>query len=470
MRTHIIYICGSVKLLLCCLLGWLPLAAAGQTSAPFVAKHQGVEWYQMLMDGGMYREYTDAIDQHCGWYIAMPNGMSDILSMNYVDGYSFGLHSTIGRMQLDRSRWELEETVRWASGRQTMVGKGALRYVWPVEYESFVELYGGQHLEDFDPDPAMPMSQSLLASGICGWNHYKLYERTSAGFRFSTPLAPGLKMSANVGWERRRRKENTKERNAFGAHAQSNDPRVGISYSVKNLWSSLLNIKTLSDSLILYDGPIDATLAKASLRFDYTPRRSLMVMDDMTVRESVQSPTISLLIDMGIGKNRDADNFRFLTLDARVSQAVACSRLTDQFLYAASMGVLLNDGNVGLADMHHFDASRFWWQRQQSVTRFALLDNYELSTYKQWAESHAEWNTTRMLLTRLWQPTEEWREFLQLHAVAVANHRLHYEAQYGWDLARVLRVGVSVGFDDFTYRGAGVTMVIDLSSNKVMRL
>ncbi len=441
----------------------LSFMATGQTSAPFVAKKEGVEWYQMLMQGGMMRQYTDIFDKHRGWYMTMPSGVSDIMTMNFVDGYSYGLHSTIGKMRLDRSRWELEETVRWASGRNTVVAKGALRYIWPVEYESFVELYGGQHMEDFDPDPAMPLSQSLMASGICGWNHYKLYERTSAGVRFSLPITFDLKMSASIGWERRRAKENSKSRNVFGAHAQSNDPRVGISYSAYNLWSSIWNIKTLSDSLILYDGPIDAELLKASFRFDYNPMRSLMVIDDMTVKESLKYPTISLLLDLGIGKNRNADNFKFLSVNACVNQTVECSRLTDRFLYAASMGILLNDGNVGLADMHHFDASRFWWQRQQSVTRFALLDNYELSTYKQWLETHAEWNSTRMLLTRFISPTETWREFLQLHTVAVADHRIHTEAQYGWDLAQTLRVGVSVGFNDFTYRGAAVTMVLDLN-------
>lgn len=464
-HTPYIYNIGSsVKLLFCCLLGLLSVTAAGQTSAPFVAKKPGVEWYQMLMNGGMTRQYTDLLDKHRGWYMIMPNGLTDIITMNYVDGYSVGLHSTIGRMQLNRSRWELEESAYYAFDRKALVAKGALRYMLPVEYETVAEIYGGQFMEDFDPDPVMPRAQSLMASGICGWNHYKLYESTSAGVKLSLPLTFDLKMSAQLGWERRRPKENSKSRNLFGAHAQSNDPRVGIKYSAYNLLSSLWNIKTLSDSLILYDGPIAAELFKASFRFDYKRMRSLLVMDDMTVKESLSYPTISLLLDMGIGKNRDEDNFRFLTVDARVGQTIACSRLTDQFIYAASVGFVLQNGNIGLADMHHFDASRFWWQRQQSVTRFALLDNYELSTDEQWIEGHAEWNSTRMLLNRIVPPNENWREFVQIHGVAVADHRLHWESQYGWELLNFLRVGVSVGFDDFTYRGTAVSMTLDLNA------
>lgn len=464
-HTPYIYNIGSsVKLLFCCLLGLLSVTAAGQTSAPFVAKKPGVEWYQMLMDGGMTRQYTDLLDKHRGWYMVMPNGISDIFTMNYVDGYSLGLQSTIGRMQTDRSRWELYENVRWAFSRETLVAKGALRYVWPVEYESFIEINGGQFLEDFDPDPVMPLSQSLLAAGICGWNHNKYYERTSAGISFSTPLIFDLKMTANIGWERRRAKENARSRNLFGAHPQSNVPRVGIQSSGYNLLSSMLNTKTLSDSLVLYDGPIDAELVKASLRFDYNPMRSLLVMDDLTLKETLIYPTVSLLLDMGIGKNRNADNFRFVSVDMQVRQTLDLPRENDQLRYMSSIGFILSNGNLGLADMHHFDANRFWWQKSPTVSRFALLDNYELSTDKRWLEGHVEWNSRRMALNRLVTPKDAWREFVQMHAVLVPRHRLHWESQYGWELLNFLRVGVSVGFDDFTYRGTAVSMTLDLNA------
>lgn len=457
LTPYIYNIGSSVKLLFCCLLGLLSVTAAGQTSAPFVAKKQGVEWYQMLLDGGMMRQYTDLLDKHRGWYMIMPNGLTDIITMNFVDGYSLGLHSTIGRMQQDRSRWELEESVYYAFDRKALVAKGALRYMLPVEYETMAEIYGGQFLEDFDPDPVMPRAQSLMASGICGWNHYKLYERTSAGVKLSLPLTFDLKMSAQVGWERRRPKENSKHRNLFGAHAQSNDPRVGVPGSAHDL--------------MIYEGPIAALLAKASLRFDYKHQRSLMVMDDMTVRETCSYPTYSVWVDMGVGSHdsipfvsTSKESFSFLALDFRTSHTLTLPRYNDQLCYMSSVGFMIHQGEIGLADMHHFDASRFWWQRQHEISRFALLDNYELSTDRYWAEGHVEWNSQHMLLNRLVTPKGDWREFVQLHAVKVPSHRLHCEAQYGWDLIRKLRVGVSVGFDNFSYRGTAVTMVLDLNA------
>ena len=440
-----------MKLLICCLLCLLPLVATGQTSAPYVAMKPGVEWYEMVTQGGMLREDVDFLSKNRGRYMIMPNGLQDIISMNFVDGFSAGLHSTLGVMKLDRSRWELEETVRWAFNRKQLVAKGALRYILPVEYETFFEIYGGQHAEDFDRDPVMPLSHSLMASGICGWNNYKLYERTSAGFRFSTPITFDLKMTADLGWERRRALENSRWTNFFGAHADSNDPRVAVPHT--------------AHERMLYDGPIDAELARASVRFDYLHQRSLLVVDDMTLRETLDYPLLSLLLDMGVGKNRDADRFRFLSVDMRASQTLTLPREDDQLSYMASTGFMMRHGTIGLADMHHFDASSFWWQKKQDVSRFSLLGNYELSTPKSWVEGHVEWNSRRMLFNQL-VPREYviWREFAQLHAVKVPDHYLHWEAQYGWDIMKTIRVGVSFGFDDAIYRGTAVTMVLDLNA------
>ena len=405
----------------------------------------------MLMHGGMVREEVNSLGKHRGWYVIMPDGVQDIFSMNFVDGYSLGPHCIVGRMSLDRSRWELEETVRWAFNRETLLGKAAIRYILPVEYDTFFELYGGQYTEDFDAAPTMPMTHSFLASSICGWNHYKLYERTSAGFRFATPVTFDLKISANIGWERRRALQNSKHRNLFGAYAQSNDPRV--------------KVPGTASELTWYEGPIDAELAKASVRFDYLHQRSLLVIDDMTMQETSRYPLLSLLLDFGAGKNRDADRFKFLSVDARASQSLALPRENDLLSYMGSAGFMLSNGTIGLADMHHFDASLFWWQRTQQVSRFSLLDNYELSTPRRWVEGHVEWNSRRMLFNSL-VPRQYvvWREFIQLHAVKVPDHRLHYEAQYGIDLMKTIRVGISIGFDGATYRGTAVTMALDLNA------
>ena len=100
----------------------------------------------------------------------IPDGINDLSVMNFVDGYSFGPHAIFGYMSPSRQRFEVEETVRWAVSREAWLAKGALRWYSPVERAVMVELHGGRHTEDYDHDPTMPMSQSLLATGIvCAW-------------------------------------------------------------------------------------------------------------------------------------------------------------------------------------------------------------------------------------------------------------------------------------------------------------
>ncbi len=122
---------------------------------------------------------------------------------------------------------------------------------------------------------------------------------------------------------------------------------------------------------------------------------------------------------------------------------------------------MFRHGEVGLADWHHLDASRFWWQRSDGLTRFALLDNYELSSDRWWSEAHAEWSSEYMLLTQLVE-MGGLRETMQLHVAQVAGHQTHWEYQYGWDLLGQLRLGVNVGFNNLSWAGVAFGLTLNL--------
>ena len=438
---------------MCSLLCLLPLGASGQTAAPYVGQRTSDDWHTLLTQGGIRRSQS-------GWYMQLPNGLSDLLVMNFVDGYSVGPHAIWGHVNQDRSRWELEETLRWTENRKRWVGKASLRYIWPVEWQSFISIYGGQHMEDFDEEPLMPQHHSLMASGLFGWNEYKLLERTQAGVRVSSAVATSMLLTGDVRWERRREKENNRKRNAFGVEAESNVPRIRYE-SGDRVDESLIE----SDRLRLYQGPVDAELMKASIQMDLLQDPTLYVIDDMTGMLVSHRPHYTAKLDMGHGVGHRWSDMRFLSLDLSMMQAVALTRELDQIRYKVGAGAMWKHGEVGLADWHHLDASRFWWQRSDGLTRFALLGNYELSTDQWWSEAHVEWSSMNMLLTH-WTMTPELRETLQLHVAKVADHPVHWEGQYGWDMVGQLKLGVTVGFDGMNYSGVafGLTLQIPTSA------
>lgn len=432
-------------IIICSLLILLPAVAEGQTTAsqeqqthalPRVRPKQGVKWYKMLYDGGMTRTKSGR------WYAEIPEGINDLSVMNFVDGYSFGPHAILGYMTEGRNRLELDETVRWAASRKVWLAKGALRWYSPVELGRMFEIHGGRHTEDIDHDPTMPMSQSLLATGIFGWNHYKLLERTDAGLRVAFPIGNDFGVKVHAAWERRREMENHKAKTLFGTHGEDNVPR--------------LRVGKAASQLMLYDAEIDGDMALLNLEMNYQYGQHHVVFDDMTCVSQSAYPRISLLVDAGMGK------WHFASLDLRIAQDIRLPRRDDIVRYLASGGGTYKHGGLSLTDWHHFDASRFWWQKDNALSRFALLDNYELSTDRSWMEAHAEWTTDRMLLTQLTRNGMLLNEFVQAHVVKVPTHRAHWELKYGIDLMRMWKFAVSVGFDNMTCRGAAFTMSLDI--------
>ena len=431
----------------------LPVVAWGQTSAlsesqraqrlPRVKAKQGVSGWKMLYDGGMWRSRGGL------WYMDMPDGINDLSVMNFVDGYSFGPHATLGYMSPGRQRLEVEETVRWAVSREAWLAKGALRWYSPVERAVMVELHGGRHTEDIDHQPTMPMSQSLRVTGIFGWNHYKLLERTDAGLRVAFPLGNDLDMKVHMAWERRREMQNHKLTTIFGTHGQDNAPRLRVG-------------KTASQ-LMPYEGEIDGDIALMNLELNYQAGQQHVIFDDMTCLTRSSSPRFSLITDVGMGK------WHFASFDLRISGTNNLARGEDEVSYLVSGGGIVKHGDLSLTDWHHLDASRFWWQKDNAVSRFVMLDNYELSTDRWWTEGHVEWESDRMLLTWLTCNGMLLKEYVQAHVVKVPSHRPHWELQYGIDLFRFWKLGVAVGFDDMTCRGAAFTMSLDINKAKSLK-
>ena len=439
-------------IIICSLLFLLPVVVEGQTTVlsenpagrlPRVRLKQGTKWYRMLYDGGMTRTASGM------WYMEIPQGINDLTAMNFVDGYSFGPHAIAGYMSARRHRFEVEETLRWAVSREALLAKGAMRWYSPVEQATMIEIHGGRHTEDIDHDPTMPMSQSLLATGIFGWNHYKLLERTDVGLRVAFPIGNDFDVKAHVAWERRREMENHKLTTIFGTHGQDNVPRLRVGKS--------------ASELKLYDGEIDGDMALLNLEFNYQFGQQHVVFDDMTCLSHSTYPRFTLLTDLGMGK------WHFASFELRISQDIRLTRGEDQLSYLIGGGGIFKHGDLSLTDWHHLDASRFWWQKDNALSRFVMLDNYELSTDHSWMESHAMWSSDRMLLTWLTRNGMFLKEYVQAHIVKVHTHRAHWELQYGIDLLRIWKFGVAVGFDNMTCRGAAFTMSLDISVAKSVK-
>ena len=431
----------------------LPLAMLGQTSLsvpparPGLKKYETDGWLKLWLEGGMIRT-RDAQnrDKRTGrHYLVIENGISSLVNMDYVDGYMFGPQFRLGYLDDRYGRWELDTDVKYACGRNTWMYQGALRYVLPPEYFGSVEVFGRSFTTDFDSNPIMPRRYQLLASGLFGWNGFKLYGSNSMGVKGDVALSGDFQLSGVVWYEDRERMVNHRKRNVFRVVGEDNLPRLRGHDVTAFAADPLLNWNR-------------EHLTRLQMQLDYCPGRKIIVTDDMHAKERLVNPTLTLKGDAGF----DETAVRFVSLELSIRQTeLELSPKRHWLSYYGAAGFFPLRKEVSVPDWKHFDASHYLWQTRNSLTWFSLLTNYELSTSRNWCEAHAEWLSEEMLLSRL---TDSWlNEYLQVHYVTVAGHRPHTELSYGIDLVKQIRMGVSCGFDGSEFDGWAFNLIWDIS-------
>lgn len=402
--------------------------------------HKGESWWTVIKDGGMRRRGA--------WFVNLPEGLvPSLMSMDYANGYNFGPSATFGHVNANYSRWEADEMVRWSASRETLMARGALRYYWRPETLAMLELHGGRTTTDFDRQPLMPAEHALMATGIFGWNGYKLYDRTDWGIATSLSLSADIQLKADVAWERRSRVDNHRKRNVFRVMAEDNIPRLRGHDHESWMDDRLLNFE-------------QHTMCRADLRIEYTPQRTILVIDDMT---AMQRPSLMPTIWSEITVGKGSGDRQMMSVEAGVTRYDAAHSYP--ISYHLGAGLFVSRRNVALPDYRHFDCAYFPWQQEMTIRWFSLLSNYELSTDRSWAEAHCEWLTDRLLFGRL-AGGSGIQDAVQLHLLKVEGHTPHEELSYAVQLLSMMRIGLSVGWDGHRYDGVAFNLVLDLKSAK----
>ena len=482
------------------LLSLLPFAADGQTSlslqsdAAIVGQEHKARkfcshgWKKELLYGGVIRT-KDANGQRVGdRYLVLQPGLSSLLRMDFVNGYTVGPELTLGYVCANQSRLELDANVEYGFSRHAWMGGGALRYFLPPAKDSWIELFGGRRTTDFDPSPLMDEGQQSLAVGLFGWNGHKLYEATKIGAKGRFWVARNLHIEAGAWYEGRREMTNHRKTNSLGIHPDINVPvcyDMPVTYGYggysSNYYTDYFTISYSEnqdfqvDPLLFWEyNPFlhwkEDHLWRADLVFEYTPKSTLVVADDMHNVVKSTKPTMRFALTSAWDGGRHQwggksvsynaydwnGGFRYLSFDYSIEQRL--QREKHRFSYFGSVGCIPVNRNVGLADYRHFDAAHFCWQNslKNSLKWFSLLTNYEASTGNAWNELHAEYQ---------YHHNELFAQYLQMHLLHTPE-RQHLECSYGWQLVELMRIGLSVGFDEiyknFTFDGVGFNLIMEM--------
>ena len=495
---------NKINILICSLLSCLPCAVSGQTSMSLrdgnvlTANDQKAKpycshnWKQEVLHGGVIR--TKAADgrRTGNRYLVLEPGLSSLLRMDFVNGYTVGPELTLGYVCANQSRLELDANVEYGFSRHAWMGEGAFRYIFAPAQDSWMEVFGGRRTTDFDPDPLMDKAQQSMAVGLFGWNGHKLYEASKVGIRGHWWVARNLWIKGGVWYEGRREMANHRKTNSFGIHPEINVPvcyDMPVQYgyttvSTSHPWRPSDDYPTISVEPVenFHVVPLfnwernpflhweEDHLWRADLAFEYTPKSTLVVKDDMRNEVKSTKPTMRFAFtsawDGGShqwgGKSVSYNaydwngGFRYLSFDFSIEQRL--KREKHRFSYYGSVGFFPVSDNVGLADYRHFDAAHFCWQSslENSLTWFSLLTNYEASTGNGWNEIHTEYRYMHNVL---------FGQYGQIHLLNTPECQ-HLECSYGWQLVSLMRIGLSVGFDEiyknFTCDGVGFNLIIEV--------
>lgn len=427
----------------------LPMAMQGQTIRRFESKG----WFEALTQGTVIRpfapernDYSDplvwesfdtlkgALKRVSPRYMIFDEGIGNIITFDFVNGYNYGPDLTFGYVDHNYCRWEVSPELRYSDRRHRWSGSLDFRLFLPPEYYSWIALFGRRKCLDFDNDAFASYETNSMASAIAGWNGYKLYDAQQMGLRGSAALGRDFQLEGGAWYEKRWQVENHRQRNIFRVKGEDNLPRVrGMALDdPRHQWRRMSLWR------------VDATL-------QYTPNRRIMCFNDLRTEALPGSPVFSLSAQSGWG---DID---YLALSLGVKQERVGRR--QGFRYMAVAGCYpLGSKEVGVIDMHHLDASHMALQRKDNLTWFSLLSNYELSTSGSWAEAHAEWSSCRMLVTQLTNDPAL-HEYVQWHFASVEGSRCHSELSYGFDLAGEMRIGCSLGWDGSHFDGVGLNII-----------
>lgn len=426
----------------------LPLAMQGQT----IKRYESDGWWNALTQGTIIRTYDLVEECNMGnigpetlqrgfvlkrvgrHYMRFDEGIGNLVTFDYVNGYNYGPDMTFGYVSADNSRMELATELRYSDRRNRWSGELEFTYTFPPEYYSWVTLFGRRKTIDYDNYAYTSFGNNSMASTLAGWNGYKLYEAQQIGVKGSTAVSGDFQIEGAVWHEKRWQLENHRQRNLFRVKGEDNLPRLrGID---------------LSDSRMQWG---QQKLWRADAALEYTPNRRIVCYNDLRTETLTGNPTFRLGAQSGWG------DIKYLAIDLSVKQEIGDDRQC--FRYYVDAGFYpVGQHEIWVIDMHHFDATHMAYQRKDNLIWFSLLSNYEMSSPNSWAEAHAEWSSCKMLLTRFVDDSAL-KEYVQLHIATVEDYHSHTELSYGFDLSGLMRIGCSLGFDGTNFDGIGLNLV-----------
>jgi len=315
-------------------------------------------------------------------------GFTGLTDLNYNTVQGFNIKSGVYFRQKDtagtfRTYWEIRSDLDYGFSEKTLRPSLTFTKKFNNFSKPFLIISGGVKAEEINSTNPINERLSSIASVFFERNYLKLYERIFGEATYSQDVFNGFRLSAELGFERRRSLINSTNspiiENKNGGFT-SNNPLAPEAFG-SQLFPSHNIGKLRIAGRINFDQ-----------KYVLTPNGKYDIFSD-------KFPVFSFAYEKGFAS--DISDFNFDVVKARLTQTKTISRF-GELAYSLNGGLFFNAENISFLDFKHFNGNQTRIGTSDNyLNQFNLLPYYELSTNSDYADVHLEHNFKGFLLNKI---------------------------------------------------------------------
>lgn len=370
---------------------------------------------------------------------------TDKFTFNTVDGFRYGTDIAF------RYRWEggtsltLTPSADWAFARERLLWRvnSTLNYSRMKQARLFI--WAGRSSNDFNRSAGISPGLNMMTSLLFRENYLRLYESNYINVSHRHEIINGLYAELRYNYEDRRMLRNNSDFSLFRKDAEYS-PNIPVNQYLPDPAdpSELYNM----GNHIHHEG---------ILQLSFTPRQKYYINNGVKSPAGSSYPTFRLTLKHGINKypGEEGRSYDFIRAEASKSRSIGAF---SEYGWSIKAGGFINNRGVEFPDFVHFNSQPLPVLLTNYRDVFMLPGYYTLATPEYFTEAHFRFTTPYLLLKLIPGLSNTLiRENISLAWLYTPHTRNYYELGYALSEVFLLgRIGIYAGFEDLTWKGAGV--------------
>ena len=367
----------------------------------------------------------------------------DKANFNTVDGFKYGMEfQYTHRIDSTGKYFSIWNDVNYAFVREEFTGNLSIYNRYNGAKRAYYRFRAGRTTSDFDSQTGIPENLNLITTLFLKENYLKLYQKDYLSIQHSTEITNGLRLYTGFEYAKRKQLFNNSDFSFYNPFDNEFTPNIP---PVENLNADL--VKDHSASIL-------------SVNVSYTPEYYYRFYDGVKYNTRSRFPTFTLNYKKGINGmlNSEVD---YDQLEFNIRQRLNLRRI-GALIYSVTSGTFLNNNNVYFADYKHFGTSYPFLIGTSEGSTFRLIEYYDYSTNKSYAEGHVRVENDRILLKRLPVLNKTlMRETVYFNYLTTTESKPYYEVGYGLNqIFLMFNLEVFAGFKGQTHEYTGIKIGI----------